>query len=118
MDFFLVKGWIRKGKILQGMRQYSKASTAYQKAMELDPNASEALEGYRACMMETNANPEEVRKNAMADPEVQKILRDPAMRMILEQMQSDPRALQDHLKNPAVAAKIQKLIESGLIAIH
>jgi len=100
------------------MQQYSRANTAFQKALELDPNASEALEGYRACMMETNSNPEEVRKRAMADPEVQAILRDPAMRMILEQMQSDPRALQDHLKNPAVAAKIQKLIESGLIAIH
>lgn len=36
----LVKGWIRKGKILQGMQQYSKALSAYQKAMELDPNAS------------------------------------------------------------------------------
>lgn len=113
-----VKGWIRKGKILQGMQQYSKASSAYQKAMELDPNASEALEGYRACMMATNSNPEEVRKRAMADPEVQTILRDPAMRMILEQMQNDPKALQDHLKNPAIAAKIQKLIESGLISIH
>jgi len=118
LDPTFVKGWIRKGKILQGMQQYSRATTAYQKALELDSNASEALEGYRACMMETNSNPEEVRKRAMADPEVQAILRDPAMRMILEQMQSDPRALQDHLKNPAVAAKIQKLIESGLIAIH
>lgn len=118
LDPTFVKGWIRKGKILQGMQQYSRASTAYQKALELDSNASEALEGYRVCMMETNSNPEEVRKRAMADPEVQAILRDPAMRMILEQMQSDPRALQDHLKNPAVAAKIQKLIESGLIAIH
>jgi len=113
-----VKGWIRKGKILQGMQQYSKASTAFQKALELDSNASEALEGYRACTMETNSNPEEVRKRAMADPEVQAILRDPAMRMILEQMQNEPRALQDHLKNPAIAAKIQKLIESGLISIH
>ncbi|XP_057375057.1 stress-induced-phosphoprotein 1-like isoform X2 [Daphnia carinata] len=113
-----VKGWIRKGKILQGMQQYSKASAAFQKAMELDPNASEALDGYRACMMQTNSNPEEVRKRAMADPEVQAILRDPAMRMILEQMQNEPRALQDHLKNPAIAAKIQKLIESGLISIH
>lgn len=118
LDPSFVKGWIRKGKILQGMQQYSKASTAFQKAMELDPNASEALDGYRACMMETNSNPEEVRKRAMADPEVQAILRDPAMRMILEQMQNEPRALQDHLKNPAIAAKIQKLIESGLISIH
>lgn len=45
--------------------------------------------------MATNSNPEEVRKRAMADPEVQTILRDPAMRMILEQMQNDPKALQE-----------------------
>ena len=43
--------------------------------------------------METNSNPEEVRKRAMADPEVQAILRDPAMRMILEQMQNMTKSL-------------------------
>lgn len=42
-----------------------------------------------------NSNPEEVRKRAMSDPEVQAILRDPAMRLILEQMQNDPKALQE-----------------------
>ena len=36
----------------------------------------------------------QARKRAMADPEVQKILNDPAMRMILEQMQNDPNAIQ------------------------
>ena len=46
-------------------------------------------------MMESSSNPEEVRKRAMADPEVQAILRDPAMRMILEQMQNEPKALQE-----------------------
>ena len=30
----------------------------------------------------------------MNDPEVQQIMSDPAMRMILEQMQSDPQAVQ------------------------
>ncbi|XP_072939296.1 stress-induced-phosphoprotein 1 [Epargyreus clarus] len=118
LDPKFIKGWIRKGKILQGMQQQSKALSAYQKALELDPSNAEALEGYRACSTQLNSNPEEVRKRAMADPEVQSILRDPAMRCILEQMQADPQALQDHLKNPAIAAKIQKLLESGLIAIH
>lgn len=33
----------------------------------------------------------------MSDPEVQEILRDPAMRMILEQMQSDPKAVQEYV---------------------
>nr|XP_033336891.1 stress-induced-phosphoprotein 1 [Megalopta genalis] len=118
IDPKFIKGWIRKGKILQGMQQQRKALTAYQKALELDPSNSEALEGYRSCAVSVSSNPEEVRKRAMADPEVQSILRDPAMRLILEQMQSDPRALQDHLKNPDIAAKLQKLLESGLIAIY
>ncbi|XP_052755021.1 stress-induced-phosphoprotein 1 [Galleria mellonella] len=118
LDPKFIKGWIRKGKILQGMQQPSKALSAYQKALELDPSNAEALDGYRACSTQLNSNPEEVRKRAMADPEVQSILRDPAMRCILEQMQQDPQALQDHLKNPDIAAKIQKLLESGLIAIH
>ena len=118
IDPKFIKGWIRKGKILQGMQQQGKALNAYQKALELDPSNSEALEGYRSCAVSASSNPEEVRKRAMADPEVQSILRDPAMRLILEQMQSDPRALQDHLRNPDIAAKLQKLLESGLIAIH
>lgn len=95
LDEKFIKGWIRKGKILQGMQQSSKALVAYQKAMELDPSNAEALEGYRACTVAVNSNPQEVRQRAMADPEVQEILKDPAMRLILEQMQSDPRALQE-----------------------
>ncbi|XP_015121416.1 stress-induced-phosphoprotein 1 [Diachasma alloeum] len=113
-----VKGWVRKGKILQGMQQHTKALKAYQTALGLDPHNAEASEGYRSCSVYYDSNPEEVRKRAMADPEVQSILRDPAMRLILEQMQNDPKALQDHLKNPAIAEKLQKLLESGLVAIH
>lgn len=95
LDEKFIKGWIRKGKILQGMQQASKALTAYQKALELDASNAEALEGYRQCSMAVHSNPAEVRQQAMADPEVQDILRDPAMRMILEQMQSDPKAVQE-----------------------
>jgi tetratricopeptide (TPR) repeat protein len=95
LDEKFIKGWIRKGKILQGMQQQSKALTAYQKALEIDASNAEALEGYRACTMAVHSNPEEVRKKAMNDPEVQSILKDPAMRMILEQMQSDPKAVQE-----------------------
>jgi hypothetical protein len=68
--------------------------------------------------VESTENPEEIRKRAMQDPEVQDILRDPAMRMILEQMQTDRHAVQEHLKNPQIKAKIQKLIESGLIQVR
>lgn len=121
LDPKFIKGWIRKACILQALKKTSLAITAFQKALEIDPNNTEAINGYRACSIENasgSGDPEKVRERAMADPEVQKILRDPAMRLILEQMQNDPRALQDHLKNPNIAAKIQKLLESGLIAIH
>lgn len=113
-----VKGHVRKGMALLAMKEHSKASSAFQKALDLDPNNQEALEGYRKSMNTVSSNPEELRKRAMGDPEVQKILGDPAMRIILEQMQSDPKAIQEHLKNPEIAAKIQKLLESGLIAIR
>ena len=95
IDPKFIKGWIRKGKILQGMQQQGKALAAYQKALDLDPSNAEALDGYRTCSVAVSSNPEEVRKRAMSDPEVQSILRDPAMRLILEQMQSDPKALQE-----------------------
>ncbi|KAH8412510.1 hypothetical protein KR009_002731, partial [Drosophila setifemur] len=118
LDEKFIKGYIRKGKILQGMQQTSKAQSAYQKALELDANNAEAIEGYRQCSMNFQRNPQEVLKNAMSDPEIQQILKDPAMRMILEQMQNDPNAVKEHLQNPAIADKIMKLLESGIIQIH
>jgi len=118
LDSKFIKGWIRKGKILQGMQQHAKALPAYQKALDLDPSNAEAIEGYRSCSIAVNSDPEEVRKRAMADPEIQAILNDPAMRLILSQMQTDPKALNEHLKNPDVASKVHKLMEAGLIAIR
>jgi stress-induced-phosphoprotein 1 len=49
------------------------------------------------------------------DLSVQSIMQDPIMNQILQQAQQDPRALQDHMKNPVVRAKIQKLIAAGII---
>merc|ERR1712083_1181301 len=112
-----VKAYLRKAKAHQALSQASKAMAAYEKALEIDPNCSEAIDGYKACSISNNSNPEEVRKQAMNDPEVQKILNDPAMRMILEQMQSDPQAIQEHLKNPNIAEKFMKLREAGLISV-
>jgi stress-induced-phosphoprotein 1 len=40
---------------------------------------------------------------------------DPVMQQILQQAQTDPGALQDHMKNPVVRSKIQKLINAGII---
>ena len=112
-----VKAYLRKAKVLQGMGQSSKAIAVYEKVLEMDPNCTEAVEGYKNCSIQSHNDPEETRKRAMKDPEVQQILADPAMRMILEQMQSDPQAIQEHLRNPEIAAKFMKLREAGLISV-
>lgn len=112
-----IKAYLRKAKVLQGMGQPSKAISAYEKVLEMDPNCTEAVEGYKNCSIQSHNDPEETRKRAMKDPEVQAILADPAMRMILEQMQSDPQAISEHLKNPEIAQKFMKLRESGLISV-
>ena len=46
-------------------------------------------------MLAENSDPDAVRKRAMADPEVQQILQDPAMNMILQQMTKDPDAVRE-----------------------
>jgi len=117
LDPKFVKGYLRKGGIHKGLNEVQKAQEAYLKALDLDPDCKEASQGYKSCAMSDN-DPESVKQRAMNDPEVQSILADPAMQLILNQMQSSPQALREHLQNPEIAGKIQKLLECGLIGIR
>ena len=100
-----IKAWIRKGAVLEAMKQHDKAIDAYQvyylkalfsnlyfaiqEAIKLDPNAKEASEGMNRVMTAKYASrndPEQVKQRAMNDPEVAQIMGDPGMRMILEQV--------------------------------
>lgn len=118
LDPSFLKCYLRKGHALMAMKDLGQAMAAFGKALEIDPNCQEAIDGYRQCTVRAGDDPEEVRKRAAADPEIQQILSDPGMRLILEQMQNEPQALRDHLRNPAIAQKIQKLIDAGIIGIR
>jgi stress-induced-phosphoprotein 1 len=61
------------------------------------------------------ASEEEILERAQRDPEVLTILQDPIMQQILGQMKENPEAIQDHLRNPMIREKIQKLVNAGII---
>jgi len=53
----------------------------------------------------------------MQDPEIQQILHDPMINAALEDMQRDPGATRRVMSDPVIAAKIQKLIAAGVLAV-
>ncbi|KAJ7283366.1 activator of Hsp70 and Hsp90 chaperone [Mycena rebaudengoi] len=122
-DPAFTKAYIRKSTILFGMRDYTKAIEAAQEAKEHDPehkHAREIAEQEAKCQQALfsqrgEESQEETLERAMRDPEVAGIMNDPVMQQILQQAQGNPRALQDHMKNPVVRAKIQKLVNAGII---
>ncbi|XP_057316344.1 stress-induced-phosphoprotein 1-like [Hydractinia symbiolongicarpus] len=119
LDPKFVKAYLRKGAICLTLKETAKAKHAYEQALEIDPNCQEARDGIYNCMRTNSTlNPEERRKQAMSDPEIQSILMDPAMRMILEQMQENPQAVAEHMKNPAIREKIGKLAEAGILQMR
>lgn len=120
----IARGYIRKAAVQLIKREYQEALDTLQLAKENDKDGKCAREIqqqqakiYTAMTPAGNPNetPEETLKRAAQDPEVQRILSDPVMQQILQQMQENPMAAQEHLKNPQVAANIRKLMAAGVI---
>lgn len=123
VDPTFVKGYIRESVVLQAMREYSRSMEALQAAEDADKEQSNIREidqqrqKVSAAMYAQRAgeSEEETLQRAMRDPEVAQIMQDPVINQILQQAQQNPAALQDHMKNPIVRGKIQKLIAAGII---
>ncbi|KAL4398977.1 Hsp90 co-chaperone [Malassezia pachydermatis] len=127
VDPKFVKAYIRKSNVLFSMKEYTKAMEAAQMATDVDEAAEGGAQHAREiqglmnkCMQALYAqrsgeSDEQTLERAMRDPEVAQIMQDPIMQSILQQAQSNPAALQDHMKNPGIRAKIQKLIAAGII---
>uniref|UniRef100_A0A1D1YTQ5 Heat shock protein STI n=1 Tax=Anthurium amnicola TaxID=1678845 RepID=A0A1D1YTQ5_9ARAE len=127
LDPSFSKGYTRKGAIQFFMKEYDKALETYQEGLKHDPNNQELMDGVRRCIEQINKtnrgeiSPEELKERqakAMQDPEIQNILTDPVMRQVLIDLQENPRAAQDHLKNPQVMNKIQKLVSAGIVQMR
>lgn len=123
LDPHSVKTLLRKAALLQLKRDYSEALAVLEQAAAADEGGRHAAEiGSTMARLQgemrrssEGASEEEILARAARDPEVREIMSDPVMMQILRQMQADPRAAAEHLRNPAVAGKIRKLVAAGII---
>jgi len=121
LDPTFVKAYIRKANIQKYLKQYHKALETYDKGLTLDPEASELIEGKKQTIKlinEENASGQvdpARRAEAMKDPEIQAILRDPMINKVLSDMQSDPQNAQAALSDPQIMGKLEKLIQAGVL---
>lgn len=125
LDPTFVKGYSRKGVCYLFMKEYKRALEMYEKGLALDPNSEECKKGKEQVLQKvreanvSGAEPDEQRlQKAMADPEIQNILKDPNVNFCLQKMQEDPKEISEILmKDQAMASKIQKLIVAGVLKV-
>jgi len=123
IDKTYVKAWAKKGDIETYMKEYHKALDSYKAGLQLDPNNTLCKQGISNVTMKVNttASDDEMKErqaHAMADPQIQMILQDPAVRQCLTDMQENPTYGQKALAGDAnLRAKIEKLIAAGVLQV-
>ena len=120
LDESFVKAHVKKGHFCFYLKDYKNALDSYRKALELEPDnkeAQESIDRTQVAIRKRNYSGDNAASldAAQRDPEIQAILQDPAMQKVLQDLSTDPAAAADHLKHPAVAEKIEKLIAAGII---
>lgn len=124
IDPKFIKGYIRKATIHHFMKEYHKALSTYDQGLKIDPENKDCKEGKMRTMQAIQMGayggdkPDEERvRHAMADPEIQSILKDPSIVQVLKDMQENPAAAQGALSDPFISESINKLIAAGVVKI-
>jgi stress-induced-phosphoprotein 1 len=125
LDPQYVKAWAKKGDIEFFMKEYHKAMDSYNAGMKIEPGNVTCKQGLLKVQMKIqeqnmNMNEEEQKErsaHAMADPEIQAILTDPAVRQVLTDFQENPTYAQQAMRDPSIKAKIEKLIAAGVLQV-
>ncbi|GAA5804232.1 hypothetical protein EDC94DRAFT_641856 [Helicostylum pulchrum] len=128
LDPTFTRGYIRKAACQLVKKDFQESIDTLNLAKETDKEGKcareiqqQLMKAYTAMSPMSGASgapeesQEETLKRAAENPEVQRILGDPVMQQILRQMQEDPKAAQEHLKNPQIAANVRKLMNAGVI---
>ncbi len=124
LDRNYVKAWAKKGDIEFFMKEYHKSLDSYKAGLQIEPDNALCKQGMAKTMskiQEATANgdmDQERAAHAMADPEIQQILRDPTIRQVLTDFQENPKFAQQAMMNdPDIRKKIEKLIAAGVLQV-
>ncbi|SMQ44977.1 unnamed protein product [Zymoseptoria tritici ST99CH_1A5] len=122
-DPTFIRAYLRKAQALFAMKEYNKCldvcaeASTHDKdgknAREIEQQSQKALQAQFAAR--EGETEEEAQQRIQRDPDIMAILQDPIMQSILQQAKGDPAALQEHMRNPGIAMKVQKLIAAGVI---
>jgi len=120
LDPKFVKLYSRMGQCYIVMKDYNKALKAFSDGLKVDPNDEACKNGQVEIQHKMMAQGNEVDQQqvaeAMKDPEIQSILRDPQMNMILNKMQEDPKHAREAMaSDPKIAKAIEKLMLAGIV---
>ena len=122
LDPKFVKAYGRKGTCHHLMKEYHKAMKALEDGLKLDPTNKDCLEGRQKTLntiqMTSGAsseNDEERLRHAMADPEIQQIMRDTTIVQVLRDLSEQHQKAMGSLKDPYIASCINKLVAAGVV---
>ncbi|KAK4504402.1 hypothetical protein PRZ48_005318 [Zasmidium cellare] len=115
-DPSFIRAYLRKAQALFAMKEYNRCLDVCAEATAHDTDGKNAREieqqSQKALQAQFSSREGETEEQAQAriqkDPDIMAILQDPVMQSILQQAKGDPAALQDHMKNPGIALKVQK----------
>ncbi|KAF3989285.1 hypothetical protein FT663_02832 [Candidozyma haemuli var. vulneris] len=126
LDPTFIRAYIRKANAQLAMKEFSHVIDTLTEARtkdqelnngknlsEIDQLSNKAM-SQRFSSIEGETS-EQTMERVSKDPEIVQILQDPVMQGILGQARENPAALQDHMRNPEVAKKINTLIAAGVI---
>jgi len=125
IDPTYVKAYAKKGVVHHAMKEYHKAIENFEKGLRVDPENQECKDGIKktreAIMVgnysETKEESQDRLRHAMADPEIQLILKDPQIHQLLQDMQNNPRDpnVLKALGDATISGKIEKLMAAGVL---
>lgn len=122
MDPKFVKAYSRKGTCHHMMKEYHKALKAFDEGLKIDPENKDCLEGKNKTIGTiqmtagvSSGNDEERLRHAMADPEIQNIMRNPTIQQVLKDLSTNPQSAMGSLKDPYIAESINKLVAAGVV---